>query len=277
MSAEIILDKIDTLPALSEHVTHILDICDDPQSSLNDLIEAVRYDPLISANILKAANAPEYGYKQQIRNIAQAVTLFGMVSIKSIVMASFVQSLEEIDLSPYNLDAQQFMNLIQRQNAFITQWYSHDKALFETLSLCSQLMEIGKIILAGVVIDTSSQKLFAHHVKHTTNLLELTRIEKEIFDFSHEEISSKLIEKWGFSEDIYLPLRYISSPAKAPEIYRRQTLILYVTKTLINAHQFSKKQNLAKAIAIVKKYNLAPETFVKTYKSFTEEKALELV
>ena len=48
MSAEIILDKIEALPALSDSVNHILDICDNPDSALNDLIEAVREDPLVS-------------------------------------------------------------------------------------------------------------------------------------------------------------------------------------------------------------------------------------
>ena len=275
MSAEIILDKIEALPALSDSVNHILDICDSPDSALNDLIEAVREDPLVSANILKAANAPEYGYKKEIRDVGQAVTLFGMVSMKGFVMATFIQGLEEIDFSPYNLDGVTFMELIRKQNAFVTQWYQHDKERLERLALTSHLMEIGKIILSRVVIDTSSQKLFAHHIESAGSLLEMIRIEKEIFDLTHEEVSAELITKWGFSEAIYAPLRHISQPGKSPQAHRKETLILYVTKLLINAHNFDKKQNLANAIAIVKKYNLAPEAFVKTYKSFVAEKVLE--
>lgn len=274
MSAEIILDKIEALPALSDSVNHILDICDNPDSALNDLIEAVREDPLVSANILKAANAPEYGYKKEIRDVGQAVTLFGMVSVKGFVMATFIQGLEEIDFSPYNLDGVTFMELIRKQNAFVTQWYQHDKERLERLALTSHLMEIGKIILSRVVIDTSSQKLFAHHIESAGSLLEMIRIEKEIFDLTHEEVSAELIKKWGFSEAIYAPLRHISQPGKLPQAHLKETLILYVTKLLINAHNFNKKQNLANAIAIVKKYNLAPEAFVKTYKSFVAEKVL---
>lgn len=274
MSAEIILDKIEALPALSDSVNHILDICDNPDSALNDLIEAVREDPLVSANILKAANAPEYGYKKEIRDVGQAVTLFGMVSMKGFVMATFIQGLEEIDFSPYNLDAVTFMELIRKQNAFVTQWYQHDRESLERLALTSHLMEIGKIILSRVVIDTSSQKLFAHHIASTDSLLEMIRTEKEIFDFTHEEVSAELLKKWGFSEAIHAPIRHISQPAKSPQAHRKETLILYVTKLLINAHNFDKKQNLANAVAIVKKYNLAPEAFVKTYKSFVDGKVL---
>ncbi len=270
MSAEVILEKIEALPALSENVNRILDICNDSNSSLADLTEAVKEDPLISTNILKAANAPEYGYTQEIRDVSQAVTLFGMVSIMGFVMASFLQELEDVNLSPYNLDARSFMELTRKQNAFVTHWFKHDKQMLDSLALSSHLMEIGKIVLANVVIDTSSQKLFAYHTDKTESLSHLVKMEEEIFDLNHEEVTAKLLQKWGFSEEIYQPLRFTSKPAKVSGKYRKQTLALFVTKTLINAHNFDRKRNLARAVAVVKKYNLAPEAFVKTYKAFEE-------
>jgi len=254
------------LPALSDNVNRILDICDDPDSSLADLIQAIKADPLVATNILKAANAPEYGFNQKITDITKAVTLFGMISIKGFVMSTFIQGLEELDLSPYNLDSKSFVEIIRKQNAFVTNWYQTDKQMLDSLSMISHLMEIGKIILSQVVIETSSQKLFAYHINNTTNLLEVVNIEKEIFDLSHEEVAAMLMEKWGFAEEIYTPLKYISTPHKAPEEYHKEVYILNVVKTIINSHNFDKKQNLAKAIARVKKYHLKPESFVLTYK-----------
>ena len=273
MSAEIILDKIESLPALSENVNKILDICDNPNSSLTELAETVRKDPLISANILKAANAPEYGYKEEIRNVGKAVTLFGMVSIKGFVMSSFIQDLEEVDLSPYNLDGDTFIDLIRKQNAFVSNWYAKEPELLNTLALISHLMEIGKIILAKIVIETSSQKLFAYHINQIEKLPDLIAMEKEIFDLSHEDVSSELIRRWGFSKDIYMPLKYISTPHLAPAEYKKVTYILHVVKTLINAHQFNQKAGAARAIAIVKKYRLQPESFVSTYKKHLQQTA----
>ncbi len=272
MSAEIILDKIDALPALSGNVRQILDVCDDPNSSMNDLIAIVRHDPLVCANILKAANAPEYGYKEEIRDVAKAVTLFGMESVKGFVMNTFIQKLENIDLSPYHLDADGFIDLTQRQNAFVTGWYGDDKALKDILSLTSHLMEVGKIVLSGIVIATSSQKLFAYHIDQTKKLTDLIAIEKEIFDLSHEDVSSELIKKWGFSPKIYEPLRYVSTPHLAPAKHKKVAYILHVVKTLINSHQFSKKVSTALAVALVKKNRLQPEAFVRTYKQFLQQR-----
>lgn len=271
MSAEIILEKVAALPSLSDNVNKILNICDNPNSSLSDLIEAIKADPLTATNILKAANAPEYGFEEDITDVVKAVTMFGMVSVKGFVMSSFIQNLEETDLSPYNLDADSFIHIIRQQNAFINNWYQQDKAMLDSLSMISHLMEAGKIFLAKVVIETSSQKLFAYHINETNTLQEMTAMEKEIFDLSHEEVAAKLMEKWGFSPKIYKPLQYISTPYQVPEQYRQQTLILHVAKLIINAHNFDKKKNLAKAIAVVKKHHLKPESFVAAYKQLQKE------
>jgi len=274
MSAEIILDKVESLPALSDNVNKILDICDNPNSSLADLIDAIKQDPLTVTNILKAANSPDYGFNQEITDITKAVTLFGMVSIKGFVMASFMQGLEEVDLSPYNLDSKSFIDIVQKQNAFVTGWYQTDKEMLDSLSMISHLMEIGKIILSKVVIETSSQKLFAYHINNTSSLLELVQVEREIFDLSHEEVAAQLMQKWGFSPKVYKPLLYISNPDKAPDKFKKQAYILHVVKTIINSHNFDKKQNLAKAVTLVKKHHLKPESFVSTYKQHMQREAV---
>ncbi len=274
MAAEIILDKVESLPALSDNIHKILEICDNPHNSLADLINAIKKDPMVTTNILKAANAPEYGFDQKITDISKAVTLFGMVSIKGFVITSFIQGLEKHDLSPYNLEATSFMRIIQKQNAFVTNWYKEDRAMLESLSMISHLMEVGKIILSKVVIETSSQKLFAHHIGNTKNLSEVAAMEKEIFDFSHEEIAAKLIQKWGFPSNIYKPLAYISTPNEAHEPYQKKAYILHVVKTLISSHNFDKKQSLTRAIAIVKRFHLKPESFAKTYKQQLQRETL---
>jgi HD-like signal output (HDOD) protein len=140
--------------------------------------------------------------------------------------------------------------------------------------MISHLMEIGKIILSKVVIETSSQKLFAYHINNTSSLLELIKIEREIFDLSHEEVAAQLMEKWGFSPKVYKPLLYISSPHKAPDEFKKQAYILNVVKTIINSHNFNKKQSLANAIATVKRQHLKPESFVTAYKKLLQPEAV---
>ena len=45
----------------------------DEDASIMDLAKAVEHDPMIIANLLKAANSPLYGFSREINAISQAV------------------------------------------------------------------------------------------------------------------------------------------------------------------------------------------------------------
>lgn len=47
-----------TLPALYSHVR---DVVDDPNSSMEELANILKLDPAISARLLRIANSPSYG------------------------------------------------------------------------------------------------------------------------------------------------------------------------------------------------------------------------
>ena len=274
MSAEIVLEKIEALPALSNKVQEIIDICDNPNSSLAELCNAIEADPLLTTNILKSANCSHRQLEQPVTDIRKAVTLFGMDSIKGFILSDFITKLEKCDLSPYNLDTGHFMEILRQQHTFTTEWYAEEKKTYSALAMISHLMEVGKIFLSQVIIETSSQKLFAYHIAQTTNLHELLRMEKEIFDITHEEVAAELMRKWGFDNNICIPLAHIGTPESAPEEYRKTARILNVVKSVVDAQHFDRRQNLSHAVQLVKRHHLKPETFVKTYKMFIQPKTV---
>ncbi len=274
MSAEVVLEKIESLPALSDNVRKIIDICDNPDSSLAELCNAIEADPLLTTNILKYANCSHIRLRQPVTDIRQAVTLFGMDSIKGFVLSGFITELEKSDLSPYNLDTVRFTEIIRQQHMFVTTWYGQEKATYRLLAVPSHLMEVGKIFLSQVAVETSSQKLFAHHIAQTATLHELLKMEKEIFEITHEEVAAELMRKWGFGDSICIPLAHIGNPESAPEAYRKTARILNIVKSVVDAQNFDRRQNLSHAVQLVKRHHLKPETFVNTYKMFIQPEAV---
>ncbi|MFZ2891154.1 HDOD domain-containing protein, partial [Sulfuricurvum sp.] len=73
-----IVNSIKSLPPLPKTVIEMQRICNNPDSSIHDLVKTVEGDPMIVANLLKAANSPLYSFRRDINNVAQAVGLFGM-------------------------------------------------------------------------------------------------------------------------------------------------------------------------------------------------------
>jgi len=70
---EDIIKKIKQLPPLPESAMKIEAVYQDPDSSFNDMVKILENDPLLTADILKAANSPLYGFSREINAISQAV------------------------------------------------------------------------------------------------------------------------------------------------------------------------------------------------------------
>jgi hypothetical protein len=106
---ENILKKIKSLPPLPKSVMQIQQITSDPNASIADLIKVVKEDPMLTANLLKAANSPLYGFSRQIKNVDQAISLFGMSTVKGFALSSAVRSTMKIDLSAYGISEDKFV------------------------------------------------------------------------------------------------------------------------------------------------------------------------
>ena len=72
-----ILKQIKQLPPLPETAVKIEAVYQNPNSTFEDMVKILEKDPLLTADILKSANSPLYGFSREITSIAQAVSLFG--------------------------------------------------------------------------------------------------------------------------------------------------------------------------------------------------------
>ena len=90
-------------------------------SGFNDMVKILEKDPLLTADILKAANSPLYGFSREINAISQAVGLFGMGTVRGFALASIVKKSFELNLSPYGITNEMFSNLSKKEGrVFIT-------------------------------------------------------------------------------------------------------------------------------------------------------------
>jgi len=83
--AEELVQSCSSVFTLPEVHTHLRDIVDDPASTMDDLTNALKLDPAISARLLKIVNSPLYGLPQQVDSISRAVHLMGMSSISDVL------------------------------------------------------------------------------------------------------------------------------------------------------------------------------------------------
>lgn len=82
-----LLAELERLPAQQAAAVRVLYVADDPTSSAPDLAEAVRADPVLTAQVMRLANSAYYGLSGRVRSADFAVTLLGFAAVRALAAA----------------------------------------------------------------------------------------------------------------------------------------------------------------------------------------------
>ena len=260
---ESILKKIKTLPPLDDTVIQIQRIHADENSSINDLTKVVEKDPMLTANILRSANSPLYGFSQEITTIARAISLFGMATIRGFALSSAIRKSFSINLEPYSITGQDFLNISIMQNTLMYHWYSKiNPKKLEVLSPASFMLEVGKIVLAHELVENNQDIEFKEKIKKITDSIDLALLETEIFDMTNEEVTAKIFEQWNLETELINSILYSNNPEEAPDHIKEYARALKVVKTAVNIFNQLDDVSVNNATLLINEYGFERDTFL---------------
>ncbi len=256
---EEILKKIKQLPPLPESAMQIEAVYQNPDSSFNDMVKILEQDPLLTADILKAANSPLYGFSREINAISQAVGLFGMGTVRGFALASIVKKSFSLDLSPYGISNDMFSALSKKQHGLMTAWcLRKENKLLGVLSPAAFLVEIGKVLIAQQIMTDGKQEEFRDAL---VNLGDVEAAEREVIGADTPEVSATIFAQWKFEEGLVDVIRNCQSPENAAEEDRRPARILHVVRVAVPISGKVTDESVAHAKELIEKYDLDMESF----------------
>ena len=256
---EEILKKIKQLPPLPESAMQIEAVYQDPDSSFNDMVKILEKDPLLTADILKAANSPLYGFSREINAISQAVGLFGMGTVRGFALASIVKKSFSLDLSPYGINNDMFSALSKKQHGLMTAWcLRKENRLLGVLSPAAFLVEIGKVLIAQQIMADEKQEEFRDAL---AELGDVEAAEREVVGAETPEVSAMIFAQWKFEEKLVDVLRNCQSPEKATEEDQRPAQILHVVRVAVPINGKVTDASVEAAKELIEKYDLDMESF----------------
>ncbi|MBN2963800.1 HDOD domain-containing protein [Sulfurospirillum sp. T05] len=259
---ETILKKIKSLPPLDDTILKIQRICTDKNSSLNDLVKVVESDPMLTANILKSSNSPLYGFSREIKNISHAISLFGMATVRGFALSSAIKQSMKINLTPYNITNGRFLEISTYQSALMFNWYTKvDRSLLDILLPASFLMEVGKVVLANVLMDKNTFEPFLAKIKTIRTLEELSVLERETHGITSEEVTAKIFEQWNLEAELGEAIRFSSNASNAPSAIAPLARPLHVVKTTVNVFDQLSLTSTQNATALLDTYGFGLELF----------------
>ena len=230
---EEIINGIGKLPTLPGVAIKILETVQDQKSGLKELAEILSTDPPLSAEVLRLINSPYYGLNTRITSVQHAVKLLGATTVKNLALSfSVVKSFQNdggggFDYTQFWKDSL-FSAVAMKSMAKKICRQAADDAFFLGL-----LHNIGILTLNQCMPDQYCLVLAEKSKNQSPN----HEAEQQVLGFTHMDIGSLLVKKWGLPDTFYTPIRHHHFPAElknvSPEIIQ-MTRILHLTSLLID-------------------------------------------
>jgi len=191
------------LPTPPEVAIRIVRAVAEPDISARELQKIVSGDTALTAELLRIANSPFFGARQSVTRIEQALVILGQRMVRNIALLFIAR--ETLRSSPMTqVDAQ-------------TCWTNSLRRAISARLLAGVIgADPEDAFTVGMLHDMGLLALFVAYPEVAPTCHEIAlcnpdqrrRRERELFSFSHEEVSKFLTESWGLPDEIVLPLTH---------------------------------------------------------------------
>ena len=254
-----IVDRIKSLPPLPKSFAEVNSVCSNPNSAISDLAKVIETDPMLVANLLKVANSPLYSFQREIKSVLQAISLFGMSTTRSLITSISVKKLLKVDMEPYGITPEEFVNISAMQSALVMKWYKKvDASKVDKLFLAALLQETGKILIADEVVKNDEVYQFKSEIQTAYNI---ASVEKMYVDTTTAIVTSKIFQHWGFDEKIVNMIKFSDNYENAEDL-KEYALALKVVKAAVPINAPLSERSINQAVAILQKESMDEQLFL---------------
>lgn len=98
-AVDTLLARHEQLPARAQAAARVLQLCDDPDTSAQQLARAIGTDPVFAAKVLRVANSSYYGLSGRVSTLPFAVSVVGFQTVRSLAVVA-AAGLDDPDATP---------------------------------------------------------------------------------------------------------------------------------------------------------------------------------
>ena len=186
---------IKTMPSLPTSVTKVLEICNNPHTSPADLNHVISLDPVLVGRVLKLINSAYYSLAQPVTNLARAIIMLGINTVKNLALSTAVMGqFSSKDDSP-GLDMEGFWRhslCVGVSAKLLARKRGIDPKFTEEYFTAGLLHDVGKIPLNAVLLKEYMLTISTADRERAA----LFRAEKKALGIDHCAAGSMISEAW---------------------------------------------------------------------------------
>ncbi len=209
-SVQDIVDRVSSIQPLPDTALKLMHVMGDPQSTLDNIVDAIKYDQAVTGQVLKLCNSSFFGLSRKVTSLNDAMRCLGTIKVLQLVMSFHTNNMLSSEQHGYGLEPgvlwKHSVAVALASSLFAQRLRLPDAGLVFTAGL---LHDIGKVILNEYVAED-----FAEIVRRVTeNHMSFVEAEQEVLGFSHEEVGGMIAERWKLPPAIVRCIRFHHVPS----------------------------------------------------------------
>lgn len=189
-----IMSKVRSFPGMPATAVKLLPLLENPDSDTSKIADILRYDPGLTANILKLTNSAYFGIPTKISSVRQAILLLGWKRLIQLVMTMCMSDLMKDSVEGYDLPKGELWRhsiAVSVASDVLVKGLKISEA--DEVFTAALLHDIGKLVL-GDYVKEDMPKIEAMVAKG----ISFEVAEYIVLGTDHAEIGARILKSWSF-------------------------------------------------------------------------------
>ena len=203
-----IMLEIEAFPGMPVTATKLLPLLENADSSTSEIESILKYDPGLTANILKLTNSAYFGIPTQVSSVKQAIILLGWKRLLQVVMTICMSPLMQKTIPGYDMPRGE----LWKHSIAVS---VAAEILVKTLKIrdadevftAALLHDVGKLIL-GSFVKEDLEQIEAMVMKG----ISFDVAESMVLGTNHAEIGGQILRKWSFPIELVNAVQWHHDP-----------------------------------------------------------------
>lgn len=207
--ADDILAKAGSLPPFPAVVQRALALLSDPLAAADDILEAIRYDQSITADVIKMCNSSLLAGTRPVSTLKDALVRIGNRALVHIILSAGGADLLQREVTGYDLARGELWKhsvlcaLLAESLCDVVPYEARDKAFTAGL-----LHDIGKLAMSEFV----GREYAAIQEAATSGRIPFLEAERKVLGLDHAEVGGRIGEEWRFDDELVAAIRHHHNP-----------------------------------------------------------------